>query len=117
MTSVTQKLDEVRARVTAAARRYGRDPASIHLLAVSKGQSADAIRAACAAGQRDFGENYAQEAAAKMAELADLPLVWHYIGHLQANKTRFVAERCDWCHTVDRLSVAARFHPTVVASA
>ena len=108
MTSVTHKLEEVRARVTAAASRYGRDPESIHLLAVSKGQTADAIRAAFAAGQRDFGENYAQEAAAKMTELAELPLVWHYIGRLQTNKTRFVAERCDWCHTLDRLSVAER---------
>jgi pyridoxal phosphate enzyme (YggS family) len=108
MTSVTHKLEQVRARVTAAALRYGRDPASIHLLAVSKGQTAEAIRAAYAAGQRDFGENYAQEAAAKMAELTDLPLVWHYIGRLQANKTRFVAERCDWCHTVDRSSIAER---------
>jgi pyridoxal phosphate enzyme (YggS family) len=108
MTSVTQKLEQVHARVTAAARRHGRDPATIRVLAVSKGQTADAIRAAHAAGQRDFGENYAQEAAAKMAELADLPLTWHFIGKLQANKTRFVAESCDWCHTVDRLSVAER---------
>jgi pyridoxal phosphate enzyme (YggS family) len=108
MTGVTQKLELVRARVTAAARRHGRDPASIHLLAVSKGQTAGAVRAAYAAGQRDFGENYAQEAAAKMAELTDLPLAWHFIGRLQANKTRFVAERCDWCHTPDRLSIAER---------
>jgi pyridoxal phosphate enzyme (YggS family) len=108
MTSVTHKLEEVRARVTAAARRYGRDPGSIHLIAVSKGQTTEAVRAAYAAGQREFGENYAQEAAAKMDALADLPLVWHYIGRLQTNKTRFVAERCDWCHTVDRRSVAER---------
>ena len=108
MTSVTPKLDDVLARVTSAAHRCGRDPATIHLIAVSKGQPAAAIRAACAAGQRDFGENYAQEAAGKMEELADLPLTWHFIGRLQANKTRFVAERCDWCHTVNRLSVAQR---------
>jgi len=108
MTSVTPKLADVRARVTGAARRFGRDPAGIHVLAVSKGQTAAAIRAAFAGGQRDFGENYVQEAAAKMTELADLPLTWHFIGRLQANKTRFVAERCDWCHTVDRRSVAER---------
>ena len=108
MTSVTPKLADVRARVTSAAHRFGRDPAGIHVLAVSKGQTAAAIRAACAGGQRDFGENYVQEAAAKMTELADLPLTWHFIGRLQANKTRFVAERCDWCHTVDRRSVAER---------
>jgi uncharacterized pyridoxal phosphate-containing UPF0001 family protein len=102
MTSVTPKLVDVRARVTSAARRFGRDPASIHILAVSKGQTAAAVRAAFAEGLRDFGENYAQEAAAKMDELADLALTWHFIGRLQANKTRLVAERCDWCHTVDR---------------
>jgi PLP dependent protein len=110
MTSVTPKLDQLMARVTSAARRCGRDPAGIHVIAVSKGQPAAAIRAAYAAGQRDFGENYAQEAAGKMDELANLPLTWHYIGRLQANKTRFVAERCDWCHTVDRLSVAERLN-------
>jgi PLP dependent protein len=108
MTSVTPKLDEVLARVTSAALRCGRDPAAIHIIAVSKGQPASAIRAVHAAGLRDFGENYAQEAAGKMDELADLPLSWHYIGRLQTNKTRFIAERCDWCHTVDRLQVAAR---------
>jgi pyridoxal phosphate enzyme (YggS family) len=75
---------------------------------VSKGQAADALRAAFAAGQRDFGENYVQEATAKMEELSDLPIVWHFIGRLQSNKTRFVAERCDWCHTVDRGIVAER---------
>jgi pyridoxal phosphate enzyme (YggS family) len=108
MTSVTHKLDEIRARVTAAARAHGRDPAAVQIVAVSKGQPAAAIRAAFAAGQRDFGENYVQEAAGKMSELPDLPLVWHFIGRLQSNKTRFVAERCDWCHTVDRESVAER---------
>jgi len=108
MTSVTHKLEEVRARVTSAARTRGRDPAAVRILAVSKGQIPEAIRAAFAAGQRDFGENYVQEAAAKMDELSDLPIVWHFIGRLQSNKTRFVAERCDWCHTVDRESVAER---------
>src|SRR5215813_1521127 len=108
MTSVTPKLADVRARVTSAAHRFGRDPADIHLLAVSKGQSADAVRAAFAEGQRDFGENYVQEANAKMDQLTELALTWHFIGRLQANKTRFVAERCDWCHTVDRSSVAER---------
>jgi PLP dependent protein len=108
MTSVTPKLDDVLARVTRAAHRCGRDPDGVHVIAVSKGQPAAAIRAAWTAGQRDFGENYAQEAADKMHELADLPLTWHFIGRLQANKTRFVAEHCDWCHTVDRLTVAER---------
>jgi uncharacterized pyridoxal phosphate-containing UPF0001 family protein len=93
MTSVTHKLAEVRARVTSAARDRGRDPAAVRILAVSKGQAADALRAAFAAGQRDFGENYVQEATAKMEELSDLPIVWHFIGRLQSNKTRFVPER------------------------
>jgi pyridoxal phosphate enzyme (YggS family) len=110
MTSVTHKLVDVRARVTGAARRFGRDPDTLHILAVSKGQTAADIRAAHAEGQREFGENYVQEAAAKMDDLADLPLVWHFIGRLQANKTRFVAERCDWCHTLDRLNVAERLN-------
>lgn len=110
MTSVTDELDRVRARVTRAARAHGRDPRTITVLAVSKGQPADAIRAAYAAGQRDFGENYVQEAAAKMDLLADLPLIWHFIGRVQRNKTRFVAERCDWCHTVDRTAVADRLN-------
>jgi PLP dependent protein len=110
MTSVTDELDRIRARVTRAARAHGRDPRTIAVLAVSKGKSADAIRAAHAAGQLDFGENYVQEAAAKMDLLTDLPLVWHYIGRLQRNKTRFVAERCDWCHTLDRASAAERLN-------
>jgi pyridoxal phosphate enzyme (YggS family) len=110
MTSVTRKLDDLQARVTAAARRFGRDPQSIHIIAVSKGHGAAAIREAYAAGLREFGENYVQEASGKADELADLPLVWHFIGRLQANKTRFVAERCDWCHTLERSSVAERLN-------
>jgi len=101
-------LDSVRARIAVAARRAGRDPAGVCLLAVSKQQPAAAIRAACAAGQHDFGENYVQEALPKVAALSDLPLIWHFIGRLQANKTRDVAAAFDWVHTVDRERIALR---------
>ena len=88
--------------------RYGRDADSVRLIAVSKSHSAAAIRAAAELGQRDFGENYVQEALPKLAELADLPLTWHYIGQLQANKTRDVAEHFHWVHTLDRERIAVR---------
>ena len=78
------------------------------LLAVSKTFPADALRAACAAGQSRFGENYVQEALAKQAELADLDLEWHFIGPLQSNKTRPVAENFSWVHSVERLKIAER---------
>ena len=99
----------VAARITAAAAQAGRDPGSIRLLAVSKGQPAAAIRAAHSLGQRAFGENYVQEALQKVAELDDLPgLEWHMIGPLQSNKTRVAAERFAWVQTVDRLKIAER---------
>jgi PLP dependent protein len=102
-------LQSVRDRIDRAAQQAGRDPASICLLAVSKQQSASMVRAAYAAGQRDFGENFAQEASVKIDELADLPDArWHYIGKVQANKTRDIAERFAWVHTVDRERIAAR---------
>jgi pyridoxal phosphate enzyme (YggS family) len=98
----------VRRRIADAARLAGRDPAGICLLAVSKQQPASAIRAACAAGQRDFGENYLQEAAPKLAALSGLPITWHFIGRLQANKTRDIAVSFDWVHSIDRERIAAR---------
>ena len=102
-------LQSVRERIERAARQTGRDPAAICLLAVGKQQPASKLRAAYDAGQRDFGENFAQEGVAKADELTDLAdLRWHFIGHLQANKTREVAERFDWVHTVDRERIAAR---------
>ncbi len=85
-----------------------RDPASVGLLAVSKTQPAAAIRDAFAAGLRDFGENYLQEALDKQAELDDLPLTWHFIGPIQSNKTKAIAEHFDWVHSVDRLKIAQR---------
>jgi pyridoxal phosphate enzyme (YggS family) len=98
-------------RITKAARAAGRDPSSVRLLAVSKAFSATAIAEAARAGQRAFGENYVQEAVTKMDELAnsaDQPLEWHFIGPIQSNKTRAIAERFDWVQSVDRFKVAER---------
>lgn len=102
-------LQMVRARIARAAERAGRDPGSVRLLAVSKQQPAAMVRAAVTAGQAEFGENYVQEGIDKVAALADVPgLAWHFIGQLQGNKTREVAECFDWVHTVDRERIASR---------
>lgn len=102
-------LQMVRARIVRAAERAGRDPGSVRLLAVSKQQPAAMVRAAVTAGQAEFGENYVQEGIDKVAALADVPgLAWHFIGQLQGNKTREVAECFDWVHTVDRERIASR---------
>jgi hypothetical protein len=108
MTTITDNLQTVRARMTAACRACGRQPASVTLLAVSKTFGAGAVREAFAAGQTAFGENYLQEGVDKIAALADLPLQWHCIGPVQSNKTRLVAEHFDWVHSVDRLKTAER---------
>jgi len=98
----------LRSRVSAAARAAGRDPAAITLVGASKAQTANAVRDMAGAGLADFGENYVQEALGKMDALSDLPLTWHFIGPLQSNKTRAVAERFPWVHSVDRPRVARR---------
>ena len=98
----------VEARIRAAALAVQRDVTGVHLLAVSKTKPAVALREAYAAGLRDFGENYLQEARAKQVELADLPLCWHFIGPIQSNKTRDIAEHFAWVHSVDRLKIAQR---------
>ncbi|HEX3843005.1 MAG TPA: YggS family pyridoxal phosphate-dependent enzyme [Steroidobacteraceae bacterium] len=101
-------LATLRSRMAAAAASAGRNADSVTLLAVSKGQPAELIRAAAAAGLTDIGESYLAEALAKMEALSDLPLTWHFIGRLQANKTRHVAERFAWVHGLDRLKLAER---------
>ena len=101
-------LADVRARIAQAAGAAGRDPSGIGLLAVRKGVEAGVLRQAAALGLGDFGESYLQEALPKMDALADLPLTWHFIGPLQSNKTRMVAERFAWVHGVDRLKLAER---------
>ncbi|MBE0619474.1 MAG: YggS family pyridoxal phosphate-dependent enzyme [Burkholderiales bacterium] len=108
MSTIASNLQVVRARIAAAAQAAGRDPGDIALLAVSKTFAAGEVRAAHAAGQREFGENYVQEAMAKIVELSALPLIWHFIGPIQSNKTRAIAEHFDWVHTVAREKIAQR---------
>ncbi|HLT04780.1 MAG TPA: YggS family pyridoxal phosphate-dependent enzyme [Pseudomonas sp.] len=108
MSTIEEKIAKVRARIREAAQAAGRDPAGVGLLAVSKTHPPEAIRALHGCGQLDFGENYLQEALAKQAELGDLPLCWHFIGPIQSNKTRAIAEQFSWVHSVDRLKIAQR---------
>ncbi|MFS2220999.1 YggS family pyridoxal phosphate-dependent enzyme [Pantoea sp. B65] len=111
MISIQQNLQQVRQRISAASERCGRDPAEVTLLAVSKTKPASAVEEAVAAGQIAFGENYVQEGVDKIQALAAYPqLVWHFIGPLQSNKSRLVAEHFAWCHTVDRLRIATRLN-------
>ena len=105
MTDLAENLRAVRARIDAAARAAGRDPSEVSLLAVSKTWPADAVRALAALGQRDFGENRAQELLGKAAELPDLPLRWHFIGQLQRNKAAAIARLGAVVHSVDRESL------------
>jgi hypothetical protein len=110
MASIEANLQHVRQRIARACHAAGRPAQSVTLLAVSKTFDATQVRLAHAAGQREFGENYVQEALAKIDALADLrgDLRWHLIGPLQSNKTRVVAERFDWVQSVDRLKIAQR---------
>ncbi|UQY43545.1 YggS family pyridoxal phosphate-dependent enzyme [Erwinia sp. PK3-005] len=111
MTSIQHNLQEVRQRIAAAASRCGRDPQEITLLAVSKTKPASAVAEALQAGQIAFGENYVQEGVDKIQLLADAwQPEWHFIGPLQSNKSRLVAENFAWCHTVDRLRIATRLN-------
>ncbi len=110
--SISAQLARVRASIAEAAHSSGRDPASVCLLAVSKTFGPEAVIEAADAGQREFGENYVQEAIDKIASVnaarPDLSLIWHFIGPLQSNKTRVVAEQIDWVHSVDRVKIAQR---------
>src|ERR1700692_1789510 len=104
----TLHVNHVRSRIRQAATTAGRAPAEVTLVAVTKAQTAETVRVAATAGVTDFGENYLQEALPKMVELADLELKWHFIGGIQSNKTRAIAERFDWVHSIDRLNVGRR---------
>jgi PLP dependent protein len=104
----SQAVSDVQARIAVAAREAGRSVDSVTLLAVSKGQSAAAIDSAARAGIENFGENFLQECLPKIIELAGRGLTWHFIGRLQANKTRPVAENFAWVHGIDRLKIAER---------
>jgi hypothetical protein len=106
MTTPAERLAAVRSRIAAAARAAGRDPGSVALLAVSKTWPADDVRTLAALGQTAFGENRAQELTAKAAELAGLPLEWHFVGQLQRNKAAAVARTGAVVHSVDRAALA-----------
>ena len=108
MQNIEKNLSAVRMQIETAARAAGRDPASISLLAVSKKKPAGDIRIARQLGQLDFGENYLQEAQQKIRELEDLDIRWHFIGAIQSNKTRDIAEAFDWVHCIDRFKIARR---------
>ncbi|WP_285419169.1 YggS family pyridoxal phosphate-dependent enzyme [Pseudomonas sp. efr-133-TYG-5] len=108
MSTIADNIDQVSSRIRAATQAAGRAENSVRLLAVSKTKPAQDLRDAHAAGLCDFGENYLQEALGKQLELADLPLIWHFIGPIQSNKTRAIAEHFAWVHSVDRLKIAQR---------
>lgn len=108
MSELAENLNTLRARMARAEASADRVSGSVRLLAVSKTRPADAVRAAFAAGQSAFGENYVQEGVDKVRALADLPLEWHFIGPLQSNKTREVAEHFHWLHSLDRDKIARR---------
>jgi PLP dependent protein len=104
--AIEDNLAAVRQRIEVCSKQLGRKPAS--LLAVSKGQPASAIRRAFVAGQSEFAESYLQEALAKIAETADLNIIWHFIGPIQSNKTAAIAEYFSWVHGIDRVKIAER---------
>ena len=106
--NLPERLLEVRAAVARAAARAGRSAQSVTLLAVTKAQPAEVVRAAADLGLEDFGESYLQEALEKLDALQDRALTWHFVGRIQANKTRPIAERFAWVHAVDRLRIAVR---------
>ena len=105
---ISDNLAAVNARIRKVARRCGRQPEDMTLVAVSKTMSAEAVEQAYRAGQRDFAENFAQEAVAKITGLADLAITWHFIGAVQSNKTALLARHFHWVHTVARLKIARR---------
>jgi PLP dependent protein len=106
--NLTVHVNHVRSRILSAALAAGRDPNGVTLVAVTKSKTAESMRLAATAGVTNFGENYLQEALPKLNQLADLALTWHFIGAIQSNKTRDIAERFDWVHSVDRIHVARR---------
>lgn len=110
MTQFSLRLTDVNSRISDACQRFGRNPEEITLLAVSKRHPVSAIREAAACGQRHFGENFVQEALEKMEATRDVDIVWHFIGHLQSNKTRAAAENFSWIHSVDREKIARRLN-------
>ena len=107
-TNIAKNLMQIQHNISQYCEKYHRNPQDVHLLAVSKTKPAEDIRTAFEAGQVSFGENYLQESIEKIHELADLQIEWHFIGAIQSNKTREIAENFDWVHSVDRLKIARR---------
>lgn len=116
-TDIAGALSQVRRQITLFAEKHGRDPDTVSLLAVSKTKPAARIQAAHAAGQRDFGENYADEALEKMDELSALNASWHFIGAIQSRKAAGIAKHFDWVHSVDRFKVARKLSENRPANA
>lgn len=110
MADIAANLVAIQQRIRDAEQQYGRESGSVELLAVSKMHTAELIQQAAAAGQQHFGENYWQEAQAKIHQLQACQLSWHFIGPIQANKTSGIAQHCDWVHSVDRLKIAQRLN-------
>jgi PLP dependent protein len=108
MTTIASRLQTVQARIIDAAKKAGRDPDTIQLLAASKTNPPENLREAWEAGQTVFGENYLQEGLVKVRALADLPIEWHFIGPIQSNKTKPIAENFAWVHGIDRAKIASR---------
>ncbi|MDX9987567.1 YggS family pyridoxal phosphate-dependent enzyme [Thiothrix unzii] len=115
--TIGENIQTIGERIRAAEQRFGREPGSVQLLAVSKKHPAAAIREAFAVGQRCFGENYVQEMTEKAAELTDTGIEWHFIGPIQSNKTKAIAATAQWVHSVDSLKVAQRLSAQKPASA
>lgn len=110
MTGICDNLRRIRDEIHQLEARFGRTPDSVQLLAASKTKPVADLREALACGQRAFGENYVQELEEKQVALADAGIEWHFIGPLQSNKSRIVAERADWMHSLDRQKIARRLH-------
>lgn len=108
MPDITQRYQSILAKIKEYELKYNRDPGSVNLIAVSKTKPASMIREMAALGQHAFGENYLQECRQKQQELRDLGLEWHFIGHIQSNKTKDIAENFSWAHGVDRIKIARR---------
>lgn len=110
MSNLEHNIAKLFDRIATATEKSRRDPESVLLLAVSKTHPADEIRIACQLGLSHFGENYLQDALPKIEQLKDLDICWHFIGALQSNKTRTIAEHFEWVHTIDRLKIAQRLN-------
>ena len=110
MNNLNERLQQVSLKIAEAERQFGREPGSVRLLAVSKTRAAGDVLALAQLGVSDFGENYVQEARAKIGQMNGQSLAWHFIGPIQSNKTRQIAEHFDWVHSVDRIRVADRLN-------